>query len=319
MTSPPSFISSSDAQRYVRVLAVALAALIVLLLTITAFGYGLGLVDATNRQIYVYQRDKLEHLPPTDVAFVGDSSLGNAVDAALFGKLSGMAAANLALTGTYGAGGAYNMVYSLIARDRPRLIVVMLSPDTMRRADAFTGFFFSADPAHRWAQSPLAIFELYFSLKAARRTLDEIGQGGLWRLPDAIENDYITQRTHPMRRSLADEVANNPLLPGMVAPAQIVYLGKIAAMCREHGIVCVYAQGPIYAHYCRHSAVYLRQLDESVRAAGLDVAADTPICMETDEVGNSIDHVKPDLKTPYTQRYFERLQPFVVLARNTPL
>jgi len=299
------------------VLAATLTALIALLLTITVAGYALGLVDATNRQIYVYQRDKLEHLAPTDVAFVGDSSLGNAVDAALFGNLSGMTAANLALTGTYGAGGAYNMVYSLIAREHPRLIVVMLSPDTMRRADAFTGFFFSADAAQRWAQSPLAVLELYFSLKAARRTLDEIGEGGLWRAPDAIENDYITQRTHPMRRSLADEVANNPLVPGMVAPAQITYLGKIAALCRDQDIVCVYAQGPIYTHYCRLSAVYLRELDASVRGAGLDVAADTPICMEADEVGNSIDHVKPDLKTSYTQRYFERLQPFVRAARAT--
>jgi hypothetical protein len=278
----------------------------------------MGLVDPTNRQIYVYQRDKLEHLAATDVAFFGDSSLGNAIDAALFGNLSGMTATNFALTGTYGAGGAYNMVSLLLARDHPRLIVVMLSPDTMRRADAFTGFYFSADPAQRASQSPLAVLELYFSLKAARRTLDEMGHGGLWTAPDPIENDYITQRAHPMRRSLADEVANNPLMPGMVAPAQIGYLGRIAALCRERDIVCVYAQGPIYADYCRHSAAYLTEVAAAVDAAGLTVAADTPVCMEADEVGNSIDHVKPDLKERYTRRYFERLQAFVTRARKAP-
>jgi hypothetical protein len=69
---------------------------------------------------------------------------------------------------------------------------------------------------------------------------------------------------------------------------------------------------------CEHSAAYLTELAASVGAAGLDVAADTPICMAADEVGNSIDHVKPDLKASYTQRYFERLQPFVRRAHEVP-
>lgn len=297
-----------------RALAIALAALIATLLAITTVGYSLGLLDASNQQIYEYQRDKLAEPTPTQAAFVGDSSLGNAVDAALFGQLSGLATKNLALTGTYGAGGAYNMVRALTARQRPRLIVVMLSPDTLHRADAFAGFFFSADVRERLVQPPLRVLGLYFSLKAARRTLDEIRQGGLVRMDDPIEDDYISQRTHPMRRSLAEVVAGNPLRPGTVASTQLDYLARIATLCREQDIVCVYAQGPIFADYCRDAAEYLSETTTAVRAAGLAVAPDTPICMSAAEVGNSIDHVRPELKRLYTQRYFERLQPFIAAA-----
>src|SRR5262245_23205910 len=191
----------------------------------------------------------------------------------------------------------------------------MLSPDVIRRADAFSGFYFSADPAQRWSQPPLAVLELYFSWKAARGVAATIVRGGLWTAPAPIENDYVAQRAYPMRGTLADEVKRTPLAPGMVAPTQIAYLGRIATLCRDRGITCVYAQGPVYAHYCRHSAVYLMEVAVSVGAAGLPVAAETPICMEADEVGNAMDHVKPDLKVAYTRRYFERLQPFVALAR----
>src|SRR5262245_37207698 len=192
----------------------------------------------------------------------------------------------------------------------------MLSPDVIRRADAFSGFYFSADPAQRRSQPPLAVLELYFNWKAARGVAATIVRGGLWTSPVPIENDYVAQRAYPMRGSLADEVKRTPLGSGMVAPAQIAYLGRIAASCRDRGITCVYAQGPIYAHYCRHSAVYLAEVAASVGAAGLPVAADTPICMRADEVGNAMDHVKPDLKARYTGRYFERLRPYVIRARE---
>jgi hypothetical protein len=314
MTSLHSSISSSDASRYVRVLAIVLAALIAVLLTITTIGYSLGLVDAANQQIYDYQRDKIDNLERIDAAFVGDSSLGNAIDAALFSKLSGLASANLALNGSYGSGGAYNIVQALIARERPRLIVVMLSLDTMRRTDAFPGFYFSADTTERLRQSPLRILELFFSLKAARRTLDEIAQGGLHRPDEPIEADYLSQRTHPMHTSLVDEAAENPLLPEKIAASQLDYLARIATLCEEQDIVCVYAHGPIFTDYCRDAAAYVNALSAQIRATGLAVVPETPICMPSDDVGNTIDHVRPDLKQDYTSRYFERLRTFVASA-----
>ncbi len=146
MTSPPSSTSSSELH-YLKALGVVLGALVTLLVTITATGYRLGLVEVANHAIYSYQRDKLDAARTIDIAFVGDSSLGNAIDATLFSSLAGHPAVNLALTGSYGSGGAYNMTYKVLQHHTPGLIVIMQSIDVMRRTEAFPGFYFSAEPS----------------------------------------------------------------------------------------------------------------------------------------------------------------------------
>ena len=49
-----------------------------------------------------YQIKKTQTLQNIDTVFVGDSSLGNALDAQHFSSLSGKDSVNLALTGLYG-------------------------------------------------------------------------------------------------------------------------------------------------------------------------------------------------------------------------
>src|SRR5262249_18526331 len=160
---------SSDTRRYLTTLLAALSLLVVALVSVTATGYRLGLVEAANHDIYRYQTAKIEAAAPIDIAFVGDSSLGNAIDATRFGELAARRTANLALNGSYGSGGSYNMVRKLLFAKRPQLIVVMQSIDTMRRDDAFPGFYFSAEPSELLTSSPIRILELYFSWKTAKR------------------------------------------------------------------------------------------------------------------------------------------------------
>ena len=292
-------------RRYLRVLGVTLSVLVGGLVTITATGYALGMVEAANHDIYEYQRAKLSSDEPFDVVFVGDSSLGNAIGATLFTKLSGLATANLALNGSYGSGGAYNMVLKVLDRHPPRLIVVMLSIDTMRRDEAFPGFYFSAEPRQLLTASPVRILELYFSLKTARRVIEQIWKRGLATAPTRFDGDYVAQTERLADPSL--EVDAHPLLPNMVAQAQLDYLARIAQACNAHGVTCVYAHGPIYEGYCHQAVQYVERLDAGIRDSGLDVVSGTPVCMARDDVGNSIDHVRPDLKEAYTRRYVELL------------
>jgi hypothetical protein len=308
MTSRRSSTSSSDRRRYLTTLLATLAALVVALVGVTATGYRLGLVEAANHDIYRYQRAKIDGTAPIDIAFVGDSSLGNAIDAALFADLAGRPTANLALNGSYGSGGSYNMVRKLLAAKRPRLIVVMQSIDTMRRDEAFPGFYFSAEPSEVLTSSPIRILELYFSWKTAKRVVEQIRKGGLAARGEIYDGDYISQAAHPIGRAPAAEVEVNPLLPTMVADAQLRYLAQIAGLCRGAGVECVYAHGPIYVGYCAQSQPYLNALDAAIDATGLERIADTPLCIAESDVGNSIDHVRSDLKQDYTRRYYALLR-----------
>jgi hypothetical protein len=308
MTSPRSSISSSDGRGYLRVLGGALGVLVAALVATTSTGYHLGLVEAANHDIYVFQRAKVYDGKPVDVAFVGDSSLGNAIDAATFTTLSGLAAANLALNGSYGSGGAFNMTYKLLDAKAPKLIVVTQSIDTMRRRDAFPGFYFSAEPSQLLTTSPIRILELYFSWKTARRVVEQISKHGLQPRHETFAGDYIAQTRAPLGARAVQELADNPLEPDMVAGAQLDYLARIAALCKQRGVACLYAHGPIYEGYCTQALDYIERLNTQIAEAGLQVVSGTPICLPESEVGDSIDHIRSDLKKAYTQRYFDLLR-----------
>ena len=119
----------------------------------------------------------------------------------------------------------------------------MQSIDVMRRKEAFPGFYFSAEPSQLLTTSPIRILELYFSLKTARRVVEQLWKNGLAKPPKLFVDDYIGQTSV---YSPPAELGMDPLLPNMVAQAQIDYVGQIAELCRHHGTECVYAYGPIY-------------------------------------------------------------------------
>ena len=239
---------------------------------------------------------------------MGDSSLGNAINAELFSSLSGHNAVNLALTGSYGSGGAYNMTYKVLQHHAPSLIVVMQSIDVMRRKEAFPGFYFSAEPSQLLTTSPIRILELYFSLKTARRVVEQLWKNGLAKPAKLFVDDYIGQTSV---YSPPAELGMDPLLPNMVAQAQLDYVGQIAELCRHHGTECVYAYGPIYDAYCTQAADYVAKVESGVAATGLPIVAGTPLCIPEIELGDTVDHVRPDLKDIYTRRYFELLRPYI--------
>jgi hypothetical protein len=315
MTSRPSFTSSSDTARYLRTLAFVLGGLVATLIAVNAIGYHYGMVEAASRDIYDRQRAKATTDTPIDIAFVGDSSLGNSISAQRFGELSGATAVNLALNGSYGAGGAYNMLRKVLEGHTPRLVVVMLSIDTLRRAEAFPGFFFSAERAQLLETPPIRILQLYFSLKTARRVLDQWWNGHT-NPSTSFRNDYIAQEGAPLGAAASMEVAAHPLLPGMVAEHQLRYIARIAALCNDGGLTCVYAHGPIFEGYCQQTTEYIATLNEGIRAAGLELVPQTPVCLEEQEVGDSIDHVRSELKDAFTERYFTLLSGFVSLRKR---
>jgi hypothetical protein len=311
MTSRLSSISSSEARRYLAVFAVGTLLLVAALVAVTGFGYSRGLVDASNRNVYDYQAEKLEKTPKIDIAFVGDSSLGNAIDASLFSELSGAAAVNLSLSGTYGLGASYNMIRRALEQHKLRVAVVMQALKTMTRREAAAGYFFTTDHPDLSELSPIEIAEVYLSYRAANETVEQIRRNGWSRVATAMIGDYVPQMPRKDRLSTEQEVVQDPLLPGMISKEQLHFIEKIAEMCRAEGITCLYAHGPIYDGYCQTSGAYIARLDEAIRRAGLTVVDGTPLCMPLADVGDRVDHVLPDLKAVYTRRYYALLAPYL--------
>jgi hypothetical protein len=290
------------------VLGSVLGVLVAGLVTITVTGYNLGLVDAGNADIYAYQSNKIDRMAKVDVIFVGDSSLGNAIDAGYFKKLSGLATANLAMTGSYGSGGSLNMIRRVLEKNHhPGVVVIMQSITTMTKR-AFAGFFFSSSLADKVIQPPDRILEIYLNLNAAEQIIKQVRKKGLHVSHANIVNDYLEQTRISNRLAPLMEVKEKPLLPDMIAESQINYLTRIAEICSSAGLICIYAHGPIFEGYCQQSLAYLEELNARIRAIKLRILEGTPICVKQNELGNSIDHVRPDLKQSYTRRYFDLLK-----------
>jgi hypothetical protein len=316
MTSHHSSISSSDLRRYLCIAVVVFLGAIGALLTLSGIGYGLGLVDASNRSVLDYQLDKVDQAGRVDIIFVGDSSLGNAINAKLFSSLSGAKTLNLALSGTYGVGASYNMIRQSFEVNHPRVAIVMQSLKTMKRPEAAAGYFFTTDHPD-WADlSPVELAKVYLSYRAASETLSEIRRNGLTRLATTIEGDYIAQQIRdPNRLKPVAEAAQEPLLPGMISREQLRFIKRIGEYCKAQGITCLYASGPIYDGYCK-TAAYRTALDNAIEAAGVTVVKGTPFCVPIDQLGDAVDHVAPSLKEEYTRRYYAALAPYLT---GTPI
>jgi hypothetical protein len=119
MTSPSSSISSSEAARYLGLVLLAAAIVVSGIAGISLIGIEQGLVTWKEAKLLRHQLDKIDAASRVDVLLVGDSTLGNTVDAEAWSRESGQAVLSLPLTGDYGYGGTLNMLRRVLRRHRP--------------------------------------------------------------------------------------------------------------------------------------------------------------------------------------------------------
>ena len=313
MTSQSSFISSSSALRYVAVFAVAAFAVIAVASGLSYVGYRYGIVDFTVYDLYRYQQAKLKSAGPADVVFVGDSSLGNSIDAAYWSEIAGRPALNLALAGSFGYPGYYNMLRQAIAATRPRAVVIMATMETMTREVPYRSYIITTsfeDAVN--VVPPAAFIETYVNGETAWRTLRGAFKNMMGTRRSRISDDYITQRA-PMADPESEVITFEP---HQIRMQQREFLRAIAELCRVESLTCVYAHGPIHDAYCQNARAYIGAASEAVESAGLKVIQKTPICVPAAEVGDSPDHVRPRFKHEYTRKYYDLLASDLGLDRR---
>lgn len=267
-------------------------------------------------RLYLHQIDKLAASDPVATVFLGDSSLGNAIDANLFGTLEHSTAINLALTGSYGYAGSYNMLQRVLKRYTPRNVVIVQTADMMKRESDGFAYLMSADSnglqlPDRFAVGAIAnAFPEYLKLlygpeslrRALLHTFGADGQALNW------PNDYAGQRA-PLHVT-AQLIAEQSLAPG-INPDKLFFLEEIYALCKSKGLNCVYAHGPLLQPLCAASAEYLVQASRAIRGVGIPLVARTPLCVPPFAIGDSVDHVAPAFKAQATRYYYESLAPLL--------
>lgn len=263
----------------------------------------LGRPSLPYEKIYEYQIAKLETRNASQL-FIGDSSLGNSVDAGLWSSLSGEPTLNLALTGAFGYEGSYWMLRrALSAGMRPKIVYLMQTPDMMTRSpvedDLLAEISEAKGPAAlaAWWRKRMNLQELdsafsyvLRSVRARKKTRQDYN----------IVDDYMQQ---------GGRIAPGEIDPSIdvdaILPEKSEYLKKFAGLCRSNRIECLYIHGPIAEKTCENSAAYFTSVEDIVEKAGLPLLSRQPMCIPMSDLGDAVDHVAPSRKDAFTSALFD--------------
>jgi len=297
--------------RYVRVYLAVAVVLVALSGVISYLGYRYNITDFHFLKLVHYQLDKLARGHVADVVFVGDSSLGNAIDVEMVRRQTGNEAYNLALTGAFGYLGSHNMIRRVTAVGHPRLVVIMHTVDMMSREETFLADFLTApDPDARVLDMPLKeVARVYLTFDSLGRVLSgAMGRVNGKRDDTVIVNDYVRQGERGARRIATGIGTATRKLPATAIRRDTVEnLRRIARLCEAEHLRCVYAHGPLVAPLCEAFAPFIRQANAEIRAMGLPLLAEMPYCVPVNQIGDEDDHVAPAFKQVATRYYLERL------------
>ena len=254
---------------------------------------GLQVKKVPFQVLFDHQVSKLNNTN-AEIIFVGDSSLGNAINANLFSTLSGQTSQNYALTGAFGFKGSLSMAK---AAQNPKLktIIIVQTLDMFKRAVAKDYH----PPKHVWGID-LSAYN-FTALKAFVKALKNRKIA-----PDqkfSVHNDYIKQG-----KPKAADVIYSGMKATDINEEKIVELQKIADYCHKKKLRCVYAHGPIVEDVCLNSSNYIHVINDIIRGTGLPLTNPEPICIPKSKLGDSKDHVRSPFKDEYTKKYFEFLK-----------
>lgn len=293
--------------RYLTTFAVT-AALLATAVTMTNFRA--IFVEPANQsaELVQFQKRKLAAARDITTLFVGDSSLGNSLDAALYSRLSGEKALNLALTGGFGYEGTYNMIKAAADCQPLRRVVIIQTVDLLTREPWPDGYLYSANsPADFLELHPRDMLEYLdraANILLSWRTLQEALDRHLGRGPKQLEfaGDYPRQSTPLTAERMANaRIAAPPRLE------RIAWLRKIARFCAARGIRLSYLHGPLNAAVYENSGSYISVANSALEASGIpfDPAI---LLLPPEETGDAFDHVRPGFKPHTTRKYLEKIR-----------
>jgi len=303
------FMGTLTPVRYLTTIVIVCAITVGSIVTLTYRGLFSDQVF-TYQVLQDYQVKKLAGADQFDTALVGDSSLGNVVDAHYLGELTGTRPVNLALTGMYGFAGAYNMVKRAVRSQPIKSVVVMLTLSTWQKPVSYQGYLYTLSrPSDLTELSVAEMWQVLVAFINSTLSPETIREVILFRFGRAanrlsIENDYIKQV------SRLDPDADVAAVTGAVAPDKTKFLAKLIRLCRERNIKLIFLHGPYLKSLQSESNDVVAEINEMLDSQGI-AHSSMPIPIAPEDIGDSVEHVHPDFKGLYTRRVAELIEPLL--------
>jgi len=255
--------------------------------------------------LYLYQINKLhQYKSKIDTIFIGDSSLGNAINSSLFNSLTGLNSSNLALTGLYGYAGSYNMLKKAVKHNKIKNVIIINTLDMMSRPVAYDGYMYSmetlSDFTELTIQEKVEILKIsidnFFSVNNFKRILTFNKIQKRKKMP--IEKDYIKQ-TKKMNIKKIKKITRMHTIK-----EKTNFLKKIINYSKKQNINLLYIHGP---HFDNIDKKDIKKINTIIKETGIKFIENI-YYLSREKVGDSLDHVHPAYKDMITKQYIKYIK-----------
>lgn len=256
----------------------------------------------SNKSVYKelikYQREKIDSIPSLDIALIGDSSLGNSIDASILTKKTGLDIQNFALNGFLGYEGNYFLL-KRIHKKHPgvKKVIMMQTLGLPSREFSVMGIVENINSIDEFVD--LNFKYKYQLIKGLPSYINSIKLNQLISRKGFFSNDYIKQKGDLELKNLKIRYKKEN-----ISEDKIFFLAKISNYCKEHKIDLVYMNGPIYYEIYDNSKKYLESFEAKLDSMNINYHKYNNK-LNFIELGNKEDHLSPELKSTYTINFYK--------------
>lgn len=277
-----------------------------------------GMIGFEYTKLIGYQKDKLKNTDHIDMAIVGDSSGGFAIDADRMSKSFNENVMSLCLTGAFGYGGSYSMAKQAVNKGAKKILIVQNvsiprnSIGEGKKAAVLLGdsatMLIEESESLPYAVPLLLSNDIVIKSVIARINKIVYGKKNVVDINGRIRNDYVIQ-------ARKKDFSNLKIhwFPNEVNREKFYYLKKLAILCKKNNVTCLYAHGPIYETFCHErNKLYLNVINRYIKSTGITLLSEEPYCMSNDVIGDMPKHIAPQFKDKTTDYYITLLNNYSI-------
>lgn len=280
-------------------------------------------VEPLTDTLYQYQMAKVERLPEGAIVLVGDSCLGNAVDARALSEQLGRPVVNLALTRVDSFRGDLAVLKRLLSRGkRPALVISVHAPDTFPKAvgrpfldwlereqsqqglAGIAGRFFSLSAlVQQGKDMRTRLFAVEKGLRSLGRESQPLDEGLAERKAGLEQHDYL-----PQREERWDETRLRPFAEFALSEGHREGMDQLRDFCQQHELKLLFATGPSYQG--AYTPSFLAGYGEFLEGMAMPRLYQEIPLYPRDSFGDSINHLTPEARTKFTSFFASYLENF---------
>lgn len=241
-----------------------------------------------------------------DVVFLGDSSLGHAINSNLWSELSDKPSLNMALTGNFSFAGAYAILEEIIDKKKEvKTLVIVNNVYAWQENIKYTGYEYIKKQNNFFLKYINYIDKNIFEIKNFYYQL--IIKKNKKKFLNLIVNDFMK-----FGKKITKD-ANYTFEINLFNEDKSFYLKKIINLCSKFNIECFYFHGPIYENLCTElNFAFIKRINNELSDLGIKFDPNIN-CLNHDQIGDTVYHTSANYKNIMTKIYYEK---YLKLKKN---